>query len=269
MTTTTLTVLTPISHGDGVEGNVTMAKRVTVITSDGPKHVPHLSGNALRGVLRRHGAERMFAMLNVEPGEVPPAAVYAAANGGSLQATKKPLSTRDVHDLRQAVPHLGLFGCSGGGQIIPGSLIVDMPLLRCVERGNSPLSGDKQLVELTGTRHARLPGNLAALASDDDEESNQMIYTFDAIAEGAVFDWGWSIRPGTPDIAESWWTLCLSDWVASGCHVGGRSATGHGRVRLEDRIIDDLARVAKPDLEACTAWHEQHRTEILSWLTRL
>ena len=143
----TLTVLTPVSHGDGVEGNVTMAKRVTVITGDGPKQVPHLSANALRGVLRRHGAERMFAMLNVEPGEVPPAAVYAAANGGSLQATKKPLSTRDVHDLRQAVPHLGLFGCSGGGQIIPGSLIVDMPLLRCVERGNSPLSGDKQLVE--------------------------------------------------------------------------------------------------------------------------
>ena len=141
-----------------------------------------------------------------------------------------------------------------------------------------------KVLEIPGIRHGffgreggRSSGDLASNTMSITQGDNpDLVVTvdcgaqaFDAIAEGAVFDWGWSIRPGTPDIAESWWTLCLADWVASGCHVGGRSATGHGRVRLEDRIVDDLARVAKPGLEACTAWHEQHRTEILSWLTRL
>ena len=263
----TLTALSPIIHSAGSTGNVSLAKRQDLITSDGTRtQVAYVSGNAIRGVLRRVGAITMWEMLG-RP-ELSHVAAAAITSGGSLVKTTAKFTTSDVHQFRHIAPHVGLFGCSGGGVIIPGGVNVGMLRLRCAERGNSSVPARKQVTMLEGVRIAALPDPLDQFI-DADEQSNQMIYTHEAIIEGALFDWDYQLNPTNTEQINDWWWWCLGNWVATGAHLGGRSSVGHGRVGFDDTTVGLIVtntRAAEPRLRE---WHDTNREEILRWLSRL
>lgn len=130
----TATATASIAHGGETRGTITLLRRELILAPDGTRvHVPIISGNSFRGLLRRTGEELLRDTLNYE-GELPLAAAHALRAGGSLAKTgKEPLSGRRLATLRSLVPHIGVFGCAGGGRIIDGCLQVGKVIPHLVE----------------------------------------------------------------------------------------------------------------------------------------
>src|ERR1035437_5897472 len=144
--TGTLTATSSIAHGGETRGTITLLRRELVALPDGRLvHLPIISGNSLRGRLRRIGEELLRDVLCYE-GQLSPAAAHALRGGGSLAKTAgEPLSGNRLQTLRNLVPQVGVFGAAGGGCIIDGALDV---------RTRRP-----RVPHFTGPTH--LPGSLA------------------------------------------------------------------------------------------------------------
>jgi hypothetical protein len=234
-------LLASLVHGGGTDGsNIVMFRRESIIGPDGtPTRVPMMSGNGFRGVLRRAGAWLLADDLGVTDGGLTRRAVQILASGGSLHKETAP-SVAVMAALRR-VPHLSLFGWSGAGSIHAGSLVVGKVVPVCAETaGLTGVESDVragQLLDLEQfTRHdstGGIEGDPTDGDSDDDGGSNQMIYQVETLAAGTRLVGFVGLRPwATP--ADRWWLhRTINAWAAQGGHLGGRSATGHGRWAVE------------------------------------
>ena len=101
----TATARSSISHGGETRGTITLLRRELVCSSSGELvHVPIVSGNTLRGRLRRLGEELLRDAVGYE-GLLHPAAAHALRGGGSLAKTShEPLSGNRLQQLRDLVP---------------------------------------------------------------------------------------------------------------------------------------------------------------------
>ena len=119
-----LTALSSIVHAGNTRGTATLLRRETIATPDGLELIPLISGNALRGRLRRIGEELLRDTLDLEAA-LPLTAAYALRNGGSLhKSAGEPLSGRRRAEIRALIPQIGVFGCAASGTIIDGCLQV-------------------------------------------------------------------------------------------------------------------------------------------------
>jgi hypothetical protein len=224
----TVTALSPIVHAEGTEGNVALQRTITRWDADTERivEVPFVSGNSVRGILRDIGAVLAVDHLRAR-GELSGAAVHALASGGALVKAAKPMTSSEEHRLKELVPHVALFACSGGGRIMRGRLAVNhlMPL------ENIPL--DSLTTEQFGTRSAQLPHGLIA----EEHEGDQMIYEFQAIPAGVQFSWGVTVSGSNADpmalAARAWLGVVLDAWIADGAYIGAKNASGYGLVSVD------------------------------------
>ena len=121
----TVTAASSISHGGETRGTISLLRRELIAQPGGdPAHVPVISGNAARGILRRLSEELMRDAVGYEH-QLPLAAAHVLRGGGALVKTgAEPLSGRRLAELRALLPHLALFGAATGGRIIDGCLQV-------------------------------------------------------------------------------------------------------------------------------------------------
>lgn len=89
----TLTATSSIAHGGQTRGITTLLRREMIRQPDGVlAQVPIISGNALRGRLRRIGEELLRGQLGYD-GELSPGAAHLLRGGGALVKTgREPLS---------------------------------------------------------------------------------------------------------------------------------------------------------------------------------
>lgn len=113
----TLTALSSIAHGGETRGTITLLRRELVCSSSGELvHVPIVSGNTLRGRLRRLGEELLRDAVGYE-GLLHPAAAHALRGGGSLAKTSHGHCSRNrLQQLRDLVPQIGVFGAAEEGR---------------------------------------------------------------------------------------------------------------------------------------------------------
>ena len=121
----TVTAASSISHGGETRGTISLLRRELIAQPGGdPVHVPVISGNAARGVLRRLSEELMRDAVGYEH-QLPLAAAHVLRGGGALVKTgAEPLCGRRLAELRALLPHLAVFGAATGGRIIDGCLQV-------------------------------------------------------------------------------------------------------------------------------------------------
>jgi len=266
MTTTiswagTVTATSSISHGGETRGTITLLRRELIIQPDGcPVHVPVLSGNGFRGRLRRIGEELLRDVLGYEQ-QLPLSAAHALRGGGALAKTSgTPLSGRRLHDLRELVPHVGVFGCAGGGRIIDGCLQVGKVVPHLAETAHITGSGGPHLATFDATQletyvrqddtdsHAftdvisthRIPigddgqPQLAHLPVDpadtDDASSRLMVYRVETFPAGTRFS-TWIRLDRATDLEVAFFTDVLAAFCLNG-RIGGRAAIGHGQVEV-------------------------------------
>jgi hypothetical protein len=289
----TLTATSSIAHGGETRGTITLLRRELIITPDGkPTHVPVISGNGFRGLLRRTGEEVLREALGYT-GQLALPIAHALRSGGSLAKTsREPLSGRRLARLRELVPHIGVFGAAGGGRIVDGCLYVGkvVPLLAETSHiitppPTDPLpafnatqietyvrqddTNDHAAAELYATHVVDVddtgePNLDAAAIPDDDPASQLMMFRVETFPAGTRFATWLQLNHAT-DLEAAFFADVL-DTYAAHARLGGRAAIGHGRVTLHlTRDHDDDPR-ERVDWRAQVA---QRRDEALDALEGL
>lgn len=307
------TALSSISHLDGHAGTIGLHHREKICQPDGTiVDVPVVSGNALRGLLRDHCADVFWRALGCP--ELPAPIFDLLWSGGSLAkvGAGHALTARQLVQVRRVVPMVSLFGGSGAGRIIEGKLRVLKLTPICAETAHllSPdITGDTtalpqarallQVEELSRRDDAKRPelapaieGMTPALPAADSTTSEllpdpgdepdgldrvmQMRYGVETIAAGTRLHWGLAVRHGT-DAEIALLAAGIDAWLADGGHIGGRSATGHGRLRLDAHqwatvtpsttVGQALTRTGGDDLATHIDAHRAEIIETLGWFT--
>jgi len=254
MTTLTLRgqieALTPIQHGgDEKTGSVPVLRAIQIWDQRAGQHVrlPFVSGNAIRGMLRRLCMHDLVARLGMD---MTTKLYHALFTGGILESTageaggEIDLALRRV--IRDTLPPLALFGTAIGNQIIQSSLKVDHAMPVCseyadyLEPGHPALNDPRirhSVRTFTDVSFATRRDDLRA-EREDEEQARQMLIEFEAFVPGTLFVHGFTlVYPGEIEVACLGHVLEL--WREQP-YLAGKSSSGYGRVRF----------AYEPDLDA-------------------
>jgi RAMP superfamily len=256
----TATALSSLVHGDETLGTTTTFRRERIVQPDGRiEEVPVVSGNALRGLLRRRAADLLWEALGHPP--LPLAVQALLWSGGALAKRRSTaggpaavLSGAQLASVRALIPHLAVFGGAGGGRLLRGALAVGKLLPICAEtahllpadqRAGGPVPAIDELLQVE--EYARVddgvdgglqpPGDDPATAAAG-EGGLQLRYAVETLAAGTQFS-VWLALTGVTAAQHAFFCEALQRWQAD-AHVGGRTRIGHGRlaVHLTSQVVD-------------------------------
>lgn len=252
----TLTAKSSIAHGGETRGTITLLRREMVVTGPGQSlQIPIISGNSLRGRLRRIGEELLRDELGYE-GSLSPAAAHALRGGGALaKVNGEPLSGNRLQQVRTLVPLIGIFGAAAGGCIIDGALSVGKVVPHLAETahitGVQSTASAFQAVQLESYTRLDdsdhhdfaqvLPAAALQLAEDGTPGispdarseshpagSRQMLFQVETFPAGTQFSTWLQLRRPTA-VEASFMADVLHEYQRHGS-LGGRAAIGHGMV---------------------------------------
>ncbi|MDN5768898.1 MAG: hypothetical protein L0H78_24215 [Humibacillus sp.] len=254
----TLTATSSIAHGGETRGTITLLRRELIAHPAGHLvHVPVISGNTLRGRLRRVGEELLRDVLGYE-GLLHPAAAHALRGGGSLaKASHEPLSGNRLQRLRNLVPQIGIFGAAGGGAIIDGALDVGKVIPHVAEtnhitgaattvsaftatqieaytRQDDSISHDfAHVIAAQPTAHLTFDPVGSPEIHERPGPSQQMLFNIETFPSGTKFATWIRLRRPT-DLEFAFFTDVL-DTFAADARIGGRIGIGHGQIHVDLR----------------------------------
>jgi len=248
-----MTAISSIAHTGESRATITLLRRELVVQPDGAvTDVPLVSGNSLRGRLRRIGEGLLRDALGYE-GKLPLAAAHALRGGGALAKTAgEPLSGARLTHLRELIPQIGVFGCAAGGRIIDGCLQVGK-LLPVVAETAHLLGKDPEglgrvfdATQLETYRRAddSLRAGFAGMlggepAEESDRAAQLMQFRVETFPAGTVFDSWLRLERASP-VEVGFFADVLAEFAQTG-RLGGRLAAGHGLVRVDLKPDMDLA----------------------------
>jgi hypothetical protein len=259
--TATFTAMAPLSHsafGDSSSGNAMMFRREPILSEDGSRpRVPVISGNAIRGAMRRIVMRELLASCGITPefleGKVGSKSrrmfdrLYAAlAQGGTIEEMETAVSPTELRALRKSLPPLSLFGSAMYSFLLPGMMSVGFAYPLCKETiaaGLIPMSeteplNAEELISDTGlVRHID-----RELAEPEQSGVTPMPYTTEVLAIGTVLQ----SRIKVEDQASEIETACLMHGLHELQFIGGKKGSGFGAVRV--------AVAPSVEIEPYTAW---------------
>lgn len=231
------TAKSPISHGefsDGVDtGNIMLFRRLPMISKSGTIcSIPAISGNALRGAMRRLLTRELFDVLCFRHDKL----YLALANGGALEKTlDQYIRPEKVRETRMLLPILSAFGSALYTYMLPGVLNMGFAVLQCVELGTGDNVSSELVADVGMTRHLDR-------TEADTGDAKPMPYMVETVIPGARFDCEFMFLDSAVDIDKA--------TVFHGLNllrsVGGKSASGFGFIELSERF-DDSAYLAYLD----------------------
>lgn len=235
-----VTARSPLSHRGEVIGTTGLLRRMKVIQPDGTVElVPVISGNAFRGVLRRLGEELLRDVLQYEQ-ELPLAVAHTLRNGGAIvKSSTEPLTGRRLHELRELVPQISVFGGAIGAAPISGCLKVGhvvpivseaLPILRFDYGDVLPGRFDIESLE----SYSHLDDVARDRAADDANtgsgRSPLMRYDVETFAAGTRMESWVQLDRGSP-LDHAFTAAVLDEFISRGW-LGGRTAIGHGQIAV-------------------------------------
>lgn len=228
----------PLVHGTfgPSTGNATLCRRMPVIHGDRIEEVPVLSGNALRGKIRRLAWRHLFGVLGMTPSD----RLYSlTATGGFLDGKSATIDPMAVRALRDAVPLLSVLGSALGNWMLPGRVSIGIGWPKCdvtyaaglVSREISHLERESGVPSLADIQHeishVRLPER--TLVGD---ASKSMPHSFEGIATGTRLESRLIFDPETTLTERA----CIGWALERITTLGGKQASGMGQVSIETGI---------------------------------
>lgn len=222
-----MTIVSPLAHTERSVGIDAKFRRIGYEIDGEVRRVPVVSGNAIRGLLRRAASQDLLERVGVERGSLSPAWVYLLMSGGTLSAgeTRKVFDPAYVRDVKRLIPPFGLFGGSMLGAILPGSVDVDMAVPITVEtaafvgaNGDATMRLGELLEEIPYSRRDDL--------DEREEKGAQMRYSVECLRPGVRLAHGLRLRTTDPILRGCLWRAV--ERVAEQ-RMGGLGAKGHGR----------------------------------------
>jgi hypothetical protein len=264
-------LLAPAHHGgDEKTGSTPVLRTITQWSPSLQRHVrlPFISGNSIRGQLRRLAMQDMLRRLGYELKSR--TLYYSLFSGGVLTSTEEDEGVLDLELRRQIRAHLpvvSLFGCAIGNQNLDGCLKVENAMPICHEY--APYLRP----ELQSDPRASLPvatfidfsyfsrRDDIHLQRDEGEQAVQMLVTFEVLIPGTAFQHGFALE-WPSELEASAFHHVLSLW-GERLHVGGRAATGHGLARA----VYDTSSLPSP--EVYCRFLQSERDKICHFLSEL
>lgn len=279
--------LSPLSHSEGNEGNMSILMRESVYDPSEPTRIPQqipcITGNSMRHSLREAAAWFTLHLLNIDLYGLSPAAQHVLMSGGALGKDSATMDVDSYRKLSELFPSLTMFGGGGiGAALVRGNLAVDYALLCCRQNArrisllcpeltelmqNRPRAEDfteiRQGVRHDARRHPATRhllgqesmrawenerGNTAEQNREEGSTSTQMIYSFESICAGAQWYWSTTLILGTP--LEHSLLMCTLLSLAKQGRIGGKGNTGHGRVHIKCIMADGATRDLAEGIEA-------------------
>ena len=250
----TLTALSPVFHGGSEKtGSVVLLNRLKFVVGGKLVEVPIVSGNQVRGRLRRLLSKDFLELAGyqMDLSQKNHQKLYHVLFAGGV-LTEVEEEEAGVVDLSlkfrlvKYVLPLRLFGCSYANQMIEGRVLIGHMLPIC-----------KELVEYTGVKsevsfhqliaHAfqTRRDELRAPRAEGEEQAVQMMVEYECFAPGTKFAHEIVLETTKEGEELDLSTLhrAIELWRAKP-YIGGKSAVGFGKLRLEyewPKPVDDNA----------------------------
>lgn len=272
----TVKTLQPIIHkanipdeGVRAQGNQSFHRKMKVYYEGSMVQIPVISGNSIRGIMRRLGGESFLKLLHLNLNEIHPKLYYLLFSGGSLEegrakGRRKPSDERDakpvnfaIHELRKNIPLVSLFGCSYQNQILQGKVLVDF-LIPYVDEVAELYGRPKPGIHAGEITDWFFYTRIDDLEQDEKTYANQMIFTTEYIIPGIEFIHGFTLM-GSNEVETALFIHLLEELRDLGL-IGGKIAQGHGRVEFNYALDSEYS--AAPYLE----YIQNNRETILSFL---
>lgn len=242
----------PLAHGSFGQsaGNATLIRRAPLVGLPGMPSIPVVSGNALRGVMRRLVMRELMAKAGMSRANVAPGAwdrLYAAiVNGGHLDGSETSVNPSDIRSIREALPPLSVFGAALYTWMLPGHMSVGWLWPRCAETvaarvvqpGLETVAAEDLVHEVSLCRHVEKE-------HQDPEVSGvtAMPTTIETLATGSVLECSVQFAAHATPIERA----CIAHALRSVTVLGGKSGGGMGAVEMD-------AGPSEQDAAPYTAW---------------
>lgn len=239
----TLTALTPIHHGGNEKTGSTPILRTimlydAVLGEEIP--MPYISGNGIRGKLRRLLMRDYFAWLDRSVEELPVKLYHILFSGGILESTEDTNAKVNLElrrQIRLLIPPLSLLGAAVGNQMVQGKLKVGHAFPLCREYlpylpetfRNDPRTA-KTVRVFTDEAFDTRKDDLKA-ARGEDEQAIQMKVEFECFIPGTGFYHWFATDYATP-VEQACLGRLLELWGQTP-FVGGKASSGYGQIALD------------------------------------
>jgi hypothetical protein len=231
-------------------GNQSFHRKMKVFYEGKPVLLPVISGNSIRGIMRRLGGESFLELLQLDPNQIHPKLYYLLFSGGSLEegggkgkrksnneGQSKPAKIV-MEELRRKIPLVSLLGCSYQNQILQGKVMVDF-LIPYVDEVAELYGKPKPGIRAGEITDWLFYTRVDDLEQDEKQFSNQMIYTMEYILPGIEFIHCFTLM-GTSVVETALFVHLLEELRTFG-HIGGKIAQGHGRVEFNYEVSSELS----------------------------
>jgi hypothetical protein len=207
--------------------------------------VPVISGNSLRGVLRRRAGYKFLELLEIRKETLAEGLQHALFSGGMLKkgAEGGVIDTSFISKLRKNVPYLSLFGTVLGQQMIQSKLDVGQLVpISCQTKGRTGIDSDISIYSLLDERAATRRDDMEDKTKgtqDPDEQKQQMRYTHEVLVAGTEFYHYFTLKSCNEIERGAFWST-IADF-SKYPKIGGLGCRGFGMIKLNYNIQDGQA----------------------------
>lgn len=220
-----------IHGGEENAGNQQLIARKTIWFDNSRIEVPFISGNSIRGVLRRKIMADLCSLLD-----------YSISNdllweslfqGGCLQQGSSSLNMALLNRINQYLPPIALFACVMGNQMLEGKLIVEDMEVCCIENKAYLPPIAKEFCQNEASHfigHNQFTRRDERLVHET-TESLQMFVKYEHLIAGTNFYHQFRLRKNPTSLEISCLHRIIELWMKEPT-VGGKIAMGCGQIKL-------------------------------------
>lgn len=267
----TITALEPISHIGSVRSiDSKFSREKMMLTSKAGitkvVEVPVVSGNSLRGVLRRRAGYRLLEMLGISKESLKEGLQHMIFSGGMLQkgAGGGVIDTQFITKIRQNLPIISLFGSVAGQQMIQSKLDVGQLIpISCQTKGRTGVDSEISIYSLLDERPATRRDDMEDKtkgSQDPDDQKQQMRYTHEVLVAGTEFYHYFTLKNCNELEKGAFWSTLAE--FSKYPKIGGLGCRGFGMVQLGYTIDSDSA-------QKYEEWVLQNKDSITKYLHEL
>jgi len=274
-----LTALSPVFHGGSEKtGSVVLLNRLKFLVNGKPTDVPIVSGNQVRGRLRRLISKDFLELAGYQldlDQKKHQKLYHTLFAGGVLTAVEEEESgVVDLNLKARIVKYIlpiRLFGASYANQMVEGRVLIGHLLPVCRElKEYTSIDSDVSFYQLitrmfqTRRDELRIPVKKKKSEGEEEEEAVQMIVEYECFAPGTRF-YHEIVLETTRDSEEldlSTLYRAIELWMQKP-FIGGKSSIGFGKLRIEYEWPKQT------DSSAYIQFIEKSKSEIASTLNEL
>lgn len=259
--TGTWKAISPISHNaDTNLSTTTLFRKQKIITADNEVvDMPMITGNGIRGLMRRLMMSDLMKQMGVEKGQLAPDFYYILFSGGFIAkgANGRYNLVGLKQKIREYVPAISILGTAFGAQTMNGKCDIGIAYPLCKEiRHIIDREVPEQylkntfwvyLDEIFYTRHDDL--------EEDNDTVTQMKYEIESLAPGTYF-YHEIIDETDTELEASALRRMIELFIENG-QVGGKKAIGHGKIDCDYEGLDYL-----PDSQVYLDFIEENKDKI-------